>query len=465
MNTVSRTQVSLFEGDEVGTSCWLGDAHNSPAWESKIKPEFFEFLRESYTPNSTGGRKEWKAFAHYKAFRDPTPPIAPVTVKLRAFEYEPHWFLGQHRAGRVGVTGYNANGTGATPFGEPGLPLSGLPPFITSLTDASTIPAPTEINQLRDRSLRAMLPSIKAELSTVNSVIELRDFASLPRTLRNIQSTIRRWDLSSVPWRTKTLRQALHSTADGYLQAKFNILPLLSDISGIGTALSRLERQVNALVTRSGRVQVRHFSCPVTEFQNVSDISDGYLLWRTGDTIPAAFIPYFGLYLSRLALHDPSLFHAQIEYNYNFTRYQIEHAQLLGLLDSLGLNLNPAIIWNAVKWTFVIDWVFGVSRWLDSHKVLNLEPKINIRRYLCSIKRSRKVYTWKNTFRLHPSYPVSDARIALPVVTETAYRRFTEQPSTSSIISSGLTPTEFSLGAALVIARKYRRKPAVKGRS
>jgi hypothetical protein len=44
----------------------------------------------------------------------------------------------------------------------------------------------------------------------------------------------------------------------------------------------------------------------------------------------------------------------------------------------------------------------------------------------------------------------------LPAVSQTAYRRSLFTPSISSILSSGLTSTEASLGAALVISRKRR---------
>ncbi|DAD51791.1 maturation protein [ssRNA phage Gerhypos.1_21] len=46
---------------------------------------------------------------------------------------------------------------------------------------------------------------------------------------------------------------------------------------------------------------------------------------------------------------------------------------LRGLLDSLGFELNPRIIWDAIPFTFVIDWFFGVGSWLDRFRVDALE--------------------------------------------------------------------------------------------
>jgi hypothetical protein len=51
---------------------------------------------------------------------------------------------------------------------------------------------------------------------------------------------------------------------------------------------------------------------------------------------------------------------------------------LRGLLDSLGFELNPRIIWDAVPFTFVIDWFFGVGSWLDRFRVDTLELPIHL---------------------------------------------------------------------------------------
>jgi hypothetical protein len=130
---------------------------------------------------------------------------------------------------------------------------------------------------------------------------------------------------------------------------------------------------------------------------------------------------------------------------------------LLSHLDYLGINLNPAIIWNAIPWSFVVDWVAGVGPYLDQLRVENMAPQINIRRALWSVSRKRVITVSKGTRVSNPTYHTLLTRNRLPAVTQTAYRRQLFMPSISSIQSSGLTPKEFSLGAALVIAQRARR--------
>lgn len=45
-----------------------------------------------------------------------------------------------------------------------------------------------------------------------------------------------------------------------------------------------------------------------------------------------------------------------------------------GMLDALGVELNPRIIWDSLPFTFVIDWFLGVGAWLEGFKIdtLNL---------------------------------------------------------------------------------------------
>lgn len=56
---------------------------------------------------------------------------------------------------------------------------------------------------------------------------------------------------------------------------------------------------------------------------------------------------------------------------------------LLGLLDTLGFELNPRIIWDALPFTFVIDWFFGVGSFLERYRVDTLElPIVYVDSYL-----------------------------------------------------------------------------------
>jgi hypothetical protein len=455
MNVKNRDLASYYAGDTVTVVPVIQDGYlySHPNWVGYTTPMFYTTLLEYMTPNSNGSRKQWKDFEHYKAFRgQPTVSPGAINYSVRTYEFEPRLYAGSVNSERFGVVGYTSNGAVVHPFGEPGLPILGLPEYYSVRSDGGFVPPPDILEALKQKSLNTMMPSIKSELSVVNSIYELKDFESLPRTLKRIYSFF-----ASFAKRGLTLKKLLRSTgqtgSDSYLQAQFNVLPLLSDIVGIHTALLSIEQKIRQLVNRAGTVQTRHFRWAWTEYDDINDSSSGHHVFQNGIEIPNAWIPYTGMLLERKVVNSPSIFHAEMQYNYYYTDGQLEHAQVLGFLDAIGANLNPTIIWNAIPWSFVVDWVIGVGRWLDTHKTLNMEPRLHIRRYLWSVTRERSIYTTKRSFGLGPITASTGRSISLPAVTEKSYRRFNDLPSANSVKLSGLSLIEFSLGGALVISR------------
>jgi hypothetical protein len=49
---------------------------------------------------------------------------------------------------------------------------------------------------------------------------------------------------------------------------------------------------------------------------------------------------------------------------------------IYSFLDALGFELNPRILWDALPFTFVIDWFFGVGTWLNRLRLDTLELPI-----------------------------------------------------------------------------------------
>jgi hypothetical protein len=354
----------------------------------------------------------------------------------------------------IGYEQLTETSSAVLPYGDPGSPTEGLPEFIVHRTDGGFIPAPENLNEMLVMAIKTMMPSVKGELSLINSLLELKDLKrSVSSATAFLRSASYRRLLTVGRWKAIkpfTLLQWLRSVPGGYLEWSFNLRPLISDIRGIYLALSQAEKRINALITRSARAQNRHFRYIWTEFQNSNDVSvSGW--WGVPDPLNSSQT----INAERTVTYEPSEFHAQMKYNYNYASYQVEHARLLALLDALGVNLNPAIIWNAIPWSFVVDWVFGVSRWLDQFKMANMEPMINIQEFLWSVKRERSSVVTKGVNFDHSGLFLSSTQ--LPRSVQTAYRRWVGFPAVSSFTTSGVSLKEFTLGAALVLSQRRRR--------
>jgi hypothetical protein len=468
-----------------------GPPNNDPITVT-VPGESFQTLFEKIRTDNEGSHDQWKPFEHYKRlFNFAGPSLFPWSTRSQTDIG--HW-VGQMSTdvvvGRLG-------GASFTNFGDRTL--------YEDRPDGGFVPAPDGLSLMLDRAVAAAIPTIKSKMSLLNSIIELKDFGSLPRTLANVgrladkigrglrvlvpsvrlggrlqkaNEVIRnrkraarlatdyeRSIRASFPASLgRTLAEYLQAAADGYLQLEFNIEPLLSDISAYWALLSDTHSRINKLLLRQGQLQTSHFNMKFmpsyllkADDESTFSIGDPYNFQANafGTLVYGSHVLGFK-HLRQYAV-SMAHFHSEIEYTFTFSRFQNQYTGLLSVLDSLGVNLNPSIIWNAIPWSFVVDWLFDVSRFLSQFKVLNMEPTVNITRCLWSWKVERtlrsKFYSYQSEAYCPPVPP-------RPLVdgTESVYRRDLYQPTLASLTTSGLTSKEVSLGVALAITQAKRLK-------
>jgi hypothetical protein len=436
---------------------------NTPPFHQLRGPITLPGLERSYeviTPNSDGKRETWKSFQHYKRAMG-TWPFEPVLL-FSTDQYIPfvpnacnNWnesdpFRYPERS-LARVAWYS--GTGTPGHFRP-WEMGGIPKLYDPSQDEGTafVAAPADLGALEQAAMVSIMPVIKAELSAINSIIELKDVRTLAHSARGIMDDVLVpliQKIGSVVRRKgSTLRGLLGVVSDSYLQYKFNFAPLLSDIAGLQRALSKVEKRLRMLINESMELQTKHFRFKFREYPN-KGTSLAYEL-SGGNYYPALK----GCTSKTEVQWDSSEFCVTVQYQYDWPVHRGWHANILALLDSIGVNLNPQIVWNAIPWSFVVDWVANVGKFLSQFTIHNLEPKINIRHYCWSIKRRRVFYSnlvvGANTIGL----PYWAEGVSMPTVVETAYRRKVTWPSYSWIQTSGLSPTEVALGAALAFVRK-----------
>jgi len=419
-----------------------------------LSPSYDE-LFEARSVNGPGSFDTWKSWSHYKRTCESSGGGFGSALVASDLGNTLVWLDIARPSGPFVLYGGG--------FGPAGAMTTGLAPLYDPSHGTSFVPAPADLNGLIAASLQSMLPNLRPQLSLVNSIIELKDFKSVKGSIKGILSLPKL--LLRKKKRFKDIHELLKVAADLYLQYKFNIAPLVSDINGIIRAVKETEKRLNGLISRSGGRRTCHYvrrfieyPDPDIEYASPGHVASFYKLDGTQHVSGGTLTD------RRQVITQPTEFHAEIQYNYNYTEYQLEHARVLGLLDSLGVNLNPAIVWNAIPWSFVVDWLVGVSQWLGQQRIGFMDPKTNILQYLWSVKRTR--LTQVTTTVVNPKFvdwwvdrsAYAPESITHPVVRETSYRREAGLPTASLLTTSGLNSTEFTLGAALVITRKRQRK-------
>jgi hypothetical protein len=344
-------------------------------------------------------------------------------------------------------------------FGSWTKPITGLPVLYVDDSTGRYINQPEyyHIKSLIDRSLIAMLPGIKPKTSLPNALFELRDMKTLVRTTARIQTafdatkrlvealSLSKQALKLLSGKTKAgfaraaLKSVLKSGADSYLQAQFNIAPLLRDIAAVKGSVSDARNQLNKLIAGMRKAQVLHYKASMRDIYVPSSTSRSI-------AIPNVFVQSTtdG---RRDVTYPIAMFYATIEYEYDLPLFNpLEDYLPAALGDVLGSNWNPQIIWNAIPWSFVYDWVAGIGRWLDQFKTRNIEPVTVIRRYCYTTHVKREITLFHG----------EGGNNAIPFARywEEAYKRLPTNPDLQrSLEVTGLNPKEFSLAAALALSR------------
>jgi len=125
------------------------------------------------------------------------------------------------------------------------------------------------------------------------------------------------------------------------------------------------------------------------------------------------------------------------------------------LMDTLGLNFNPKTIWNATRYSFLIDWFLRVGDYLDQFKEELYDATVRIRSFGCSVQWKSRLETDDKIDSLDGSY--SSGRYTRYQEHHEHYHRFRYVPSfyldLSEFVGSGLDLNKVSLAASLYFGR------------
>lgn len=433
------------------------DGQSSVGYSRIIGGQLYESLYDYM--ESTTGKQRWNDCSHY--------------TKTSSFNGGSTWAVinGSGGTSEYDYVGLRNKAINIGVYGQYDQPFTGLAVLFDRTT--KRVFTPVDLSDYKDRALDAMLPGIRPKLSLVNSVIELKDFRSLPETIHKVLSVNNqlktlvnrvkhgRLPRQSVLWR-RPLWHIAKAVADVFLQKEFNIDPLMSDVRAIHSSIVNIRRQIKHLLENEGETQVKHYRAPILSLLNESNsqnVSGGG--WSAPNMEFLVDGVYYGPYVTPTLQHAQvwayrnveyeAFFSASLEYSYTLDQYVRDNADTYGLLDSLGVNFNPQIVWNAIPWSFVVDWVIDVSRWLGRYKIRLIEPRTTITRFLWSVNVHRKVST---SIEVKPDgHYLGSGVVPTWEHIEKAYIRLNDVPLIhNSLMRSGISLKEFVLGGALGIA-------------
>lgn len=262
-------------------------------------------------------------------------------------------------------------------------------------------------------------------------------------------------------------RKFLALPADLFLQWKFNVQPTIEDIAAIHAALSEVRSKVKVYLEAGRHRRTAYYSCPLDSFYpdssemtvlptNVYKFHYGLLSspWLPVNTTDVAYDRIY-----RTCNYTKAVFHAKVEYSFEYPEAWQKYAELDSLTNLLGLGTSPLRdIWEIIPWSFVVDWLLHVNKWLEQFDTEAGKPFTIIHKWCWShhVKRRTQV-RYRLSANAGKYYPAWSYQTDAPVGTwwEDAYLRSTHGTSgySSLIASAGLTEGQLVLATALGLTR------------
>lgn len=264
-------------------------------------------------------------------------------------------------------------------MGENTTPRGVLPPMYEPL------PFP-EDPYLPGKALVTMWPEVETEVSALNFIYELKDLRTLPKTLSSLRNLV------SLLGRKGRAADLVKDVSDVYLQNEFGIQPLVRDVQSYAAAVRSVQdkfvkyfSEQNTVLRRHYRTRYRPDPAPWPAFTEFSTPYGSPTTHKGAHTSGVPEVTYT----------------ATMVYSYSLPDLGPDAEQALRAFsaDLLGIQWNPRVLWDAIPYTFLLDYVVKVGDWLDQFKIRNLEPEVVIWDFIHSIRyvaeRRHWVYPWQ----------------------------------------------------------------------
>lgn len=241
----------------------------------------------------------------------------------------------------------------------------------TSPTISPVDPDMTISDQMRRRAWEELLPSLNDGFSMINFLVELPELLIMKKQLISLSNKIRKLDRSLF---------SLKTAAELELAYAFAVVPLMADIKALYENLFSTEDVVERFIANGRKLRNYHY----TE--------------KLNDTTSFISTTSYGK-----VLRDDSLeYHATLRCKYAYEKPSF----LRGFRRVLGLRITPEAIWNAIPFSFMLDWVLRIG---DSLRQFDRDPSVRVELFdycdsLKKITRYREIRDRSGSSIIESSY-------------------------------------------------------------
>lgn len=247
-----------------------------------------------------------------------------------------------------------------------------------------------DIDEELVRAYDIIRPAITSNMSLLVTLAELKDFKSLfsePIAFTNkfvrLVGRKRAANLTFAQILTDPdlLKFVAKTVAQGHLYTEFGLKQTIRDVTSLYSTMLSLDRTVREILSLTGE-NTRHYSLPVktVEEERFENLFQDYN-WIIARQWKSVFTRKFVVTMK----YTTELVDA---FGQSISPYDPELVKLGAAMDKLGLNMNPAILWDIVPFSFVVDYFVGIGDWLERFKRSNLNLTFSVKDSCYSVKRT-----------------------------------------------------------------------------
>lgn len=270
-------------------------------------------------------------------------------------------------------------------------------------------------------ALAFIMPRLNEGLSLVNFILELKDLKHMdPRgSLERLRRRhLRLRDLRDTRTRKELSKELITRMNNAALNASFGIVPFVKDLFQIHDDLVQLATRLEALKKYANKPQQRHYKRVIPESPGMFASRDwktfqNAITWPSGlqsDELDNGGVRRNITVNHRCRWLVRPVYHATARYIYTLPEMDSTLEKVYAHLDTLGVRLDPSIVWNAIPFSFVVDWVVDVSGFLGSFARDNYPIKFQLLDFCHS-------YKWHKEAELSCSYQ-SDPTLSTTLIPE-----------------------------------------------
>lgn len=230
------------------------------------------------------------------------------------------------------------------------------------------------------------------------------------------------------------------SASNNFLAFEFGVLPFVSDIKAILNLTSDVNKRIQHLLLTQGKSTNLSFN------RSLSLKDETYIFSKSlfdGTTVTDGARIQFRRASGEYYVHIGAKLYQDLKDLHD------ANTQLKALAAAGGFNHPARVVWNAIPYSFIVDWFFHVGKLLDTLTIQPFGGTYEVSRPWYSVKTQSTFYA----SQIIPDGAYNDVS-SLGIVTFKGYKRLSGFPASSLFLTNGtLSPMQLALSAAMIHQR------------